>query len=155
MNILIALATITIWYYFIIMLIINKEPKEKIFNVSFMTIVFLLLIVVISFLELTIVNIILFSIYFMIAHWFYTDFAIFIKINEYFIKKQDLTQQSSESIQYALFNIIKREMKGLNKELYSMIRLKNIWVDIILFTYWFILYFLYILYLLWIVNVFK
>lgn len=152
MNTFLALLTITIWYYFIIMLVINKESKDKIFNVSFMTLVFLLLIVVISFLELTIVNFILFLIYFILAHWFYTDFAIFIKINEFFIKRQDITQQSGESIQYALFNIIKEELKWINKELYSMIKLKNIWIDIILITYSFILYFIYILHLLWMIK---
>lgn len=155
MNTLLAIFTITVWYYFIITLIINKWSKDKIFNVSFMTIVFLLLIVVISFLELTIVNFILFILYFILAHWFYTDFTIFIKINEYFIKRQDNdTKDSGDSIQFALFNIIKRELIWINKELYSMVRLKNIWIDIILFTYWFILYFIYILYLLDIINLF-
>lgn len=155
MNTLIALSIITLWYYFIIMSVVNKEPKDKILNISYITLLSLLLTVVVSFLWLTFVNVIIFIIYYTIANWFYTDFALFVKISEYFLKRKDLTKQSQESIRFALYKIIKMELIYINKTIYWIVRLKNIAIDIILITYAIILYTMYLLYIFGIIDLFE
>lgn len=155
MNTFLALATMTLWYYFIIMSVIKKEPKSKIMNIAFTTWMFTFLIVIISFIDLLAINIVLFILYYILANWFYTDFAFFVKIQEYFLKRKDLTKQSQESIRYSLLKVIVLDLTTIKDNLYSLITKRNLAIDIIAITYGFILWGAYLLHILNIVDIWK
>lgn len=148
---IIIFTSIVLWYYFAIKSILEKENKEKVFFIVFMTIVFLLVMTIINMMELWFLNIIIFPIFLLITHWFYSDFILITRIEEYFLRNQN---DWEISLRVIILNLLNKEIKILKEDIYSLIKFNSIVIDIILLTIWIIIAILFILHIFWIIDVF-
>lgn len=151
MWIIIILSSIILWYYFAIKSIIEKENKEKVFFIVFMTIIFSLVMTIINMLELWFINIIIISLFFFIVHWFYSDFILITRIEEYLLRNQN---DSEISLRVIILNLLNKEIKILREDIYTLIKLDMIVWDILLLTIWTIIAILFILHSFWIIDIF-
>ncbi len=143
--------SIILWYYFAIKSILEKENKEKVFFIVFMTIVFVLLMTIVNMLELWFINIIIFPLFLFIAHWFYSDFIMITRIEEYLLRNQN---DWEISLRIIILNLLNKEIKILKEDIYSIITFNAIVLDIVALTIWIILTILFILHISGIIDVF-
>lgn len=138
-------------YYFAIKWIFEKESKEKIFYIVFMTIVFILLMTVVQMLGLWFLNIILYLMFLFIVHSFYTDFAFITKINEYFLKN---AKNEEFSLRVIIIKLLNKEMILLRDEIYWLIHTKWNIFDMMQITFWIAFIILLLLHIIGIIDVF-
>lgn len=148
---LIILIAIMLWYYFAIKSIIEKENKSKVFFIIFITIIFVLIMSIMNILELTFLNIIIFPLFLAITHWFYSDFILITRIEEYFLRNQN---EGEISLRIIILNLLNKEIKILKEDIYSIIKFNSIILDIILLTIWITITLLLILHIFWIIDIF-
>lgn len=139
------------WYYFAIKWIFEKESKEKIFYIVFMTIVFILLMTVIQMLWLWFLNIILYLMFLFVVHSFYTDFAFLTKINEYFLKN---AKNEEFSLRIIIIKLLNKELKLLKDDIYDLIDMKWQVFDIVQITIWIIFILILLLHIIWLIDIF-
>jgi len=149
MNDLIILLTLTSGYYMVILSILEKEDKEKIFYIIFMTIVFILVEIVLTIIKLSFLNPIIFWIFFFLAHSFYTNFALINKINEYFLKNTKPTEMTLRSI---IIKLINKEMTLLNQEVYALTQRKKYVKAFLFLTFWTLLSIVMLLHTVWYID---
>lgn len=151
MWIIIILSSIILWYYFAIKSIIEKENKEKVFFIVFMTVIFSLVMTIVNMLELWFINIIIMPLFFFIVHWFYSDFIMITRIEEYLLRNQN---DSEISLRVIILNLLNKEIKILTEDIYTLIKLDMIVWDIVLLTIWTLIAILFILHSFWIIDIF-
>lgn len=151
MWIIIILSSIILWYYFAIKSIIEKENKEKVFFIVFMTVIFSLVMTIVNMLELWFINIIIMPLFFFIVHWFYSDFIMITRIEEYLLRNQN---DNEISLRVIILNLLNKEIKILKEDIYSLIKLDMLVWDIVLLTIWTLIAILFILHSFWIIDIF-
>lgn len=139
------------WYYFAIKSIIEKENKEKIFFIVFMTSIFALVMMIVKILWLAFINIILYPLFLFIVHWFYSDFILITRIEEYFLRNQNYDEVSFRLI---IIKLLNKEIKLLKNDLIDLFKKRTIPIDITIITIWIFFIILFIFHILWLIDIF-
>lgn len=151
METLVIIFTLISGYYFAVKWVFEKEDKQKIFYILFMTIVFFLAMMVIKMLGIWFLNYFIFFLFFFLVHSFYTNFIIITKINEYFLKSQ---KNSSVTLRMIILKLILKELYLLEKEMNHLIDKRWLIFDIIQITLWLIFLSTMILHIWWVIDIF-
>lgn len=133
---IIILFTISVWYYFLFKSIEQKEWWNKILYILFTTFLWLLFVFLWAIFDSFIFVFIFFFLYLFAIISIYTDFLIFIRLNEIYLKSKKIRKTVTTEISKTISDEIKRDIRDIKSTLLAFWWYNDFWLDLgIIFTW--------------------
>lgn len=133
---IIILFTISVWYYFLFKSIEQKEWWNKILYILFTTFLWLLFVFLWAIFDSFIFVFIFFFLYLFAIISIYTDFLIFIRLNEIYLKSKKIRKTVTTEISKTISDEIKKDIRDIKSTLLAFWWYNDFWLDLWIISTW-------------------